>query len=56
MQQRLRQGALHIAAGEPDILQHAIIELGEVPDLSTILQRIDETCERSDELPQGRHA
>jgi hypothetical protein len=54
MMDGFRQSTHHIAAREADILEHALIELGEVPDLSAIFESLGERDERTRELTQDR--
>jgi hypothetical protein len=45
------EGAHHIAAREADILEHALIELGKIFDLSASLEGLGKGDERTRELP-----
>ncbi|HZW47117.1 MAG TPA: hypothetical protein VFF61_06305 [Microvirga sp.] len=48
----LRKSAHHVVAREADILEHALVEFGEILDLSAILESLGEGDERAHKLTQ----
>src|SRR3712207_6584480 len=53
---RLQQSARHITRSEPDILEHPLIQLGELPDLAAMSESFGKVRQRTDELLQSAHA